>query len=124
MLKIAQKYTEYFRAYKSQNIIQKSFFVFMLVLPHIIASLILILIYPQQWLGIIILGILLPDFFYFTHGVMHNIFKKQFTHKTEKNMRVTIHLLLIIILIILLIKKEYVLFLAGGIHLIIDAIGF
>ena len=126
MLKLIRKYHRYFDIQKT-NGLKKALFGFMLTLPHILTCLILILIFPEEWLGIIIIGLVLPDLSYFFHMFIHPaaIFKgDHYLSRIGGHRKTIAHILTFIVIIILLVYKEHVLFLAGGIHLLLDMLGF
>lgn len=101
-----------------------------LMLPHLVASLILILFYPQKWFGIILLGIIIPDLIYgifaFYTRIHYLFFKKRnfFKKITLTLIRSLTHIALIITIIYMLIIKEYVIASSGILHMILDWIGF
>ena len=126
MLWIIRKYQEYFNIHKARGF-KKLFFGIMVTLPHIITCLALILLFPEQWLGIIIVGLILPDFSYFIHMFIHPgaIFKGDFRLSNIGQGRKRIaHILTFIVVVFLLVIGKYILFLAGGIHLLLDLLGF
>lgn len=99
---------------KKSTIIKNGFF---LTLPHIIPTLILILIFPNRWIGILILGIFISDF-------AINPFIKSKSIKNWLPQALVSHIMLFIVTLIMLIQKEYVIASSGIIHLILDWIGF
>ena len=126
MLKLIKKYHQHFDLHKSKSF-KKLFAGFMLTLPHILTCLILILFFPEQWVGILIVGLILPDLSYFFHIFVYPaaIFKEDRDSKeTGTNRKKIAHILTFIVLFLLLLLKEYVLVLAGGIHLFLDLLGF
>lgn len=126
MLNPIGKYQDYFEISNAKGTFMKFLFGFMLTLPHLITILIFIPLFPSQWLGIIIVGLLLPDFIYFFHMFIYpGEFKKTwFSLYIGKRKRKICHLLTFIVIIFLLLNKEYVLFSAGAIHLFLDMLGF
>lgn len=127
MFKLIKAYQDYFTIHNAKGIFKKIFFSFMLILPHILTCLILIILYPYLWIGIIIVGLVLPDLSYFFHLFIHPaaMFKGNFELLNMAEKRKTIaHILTFVIIIFLLINKQYVLFFAGGIHLFLDMLGF
>lgn len=127
MFELVDRYQNYFNIHFAKGAIQKIFFSFMLVLPHLLTCLILIALYPGQWLGILIIGLVLPDLSYFFHMFVHPaaIFKGNLDLQQigEKRKKIA-HLLTFILVMLFLINHEYILFLAGGIHLLLDILGF
>jgi hypothetical protein len=101
---------------------------FFLTLPHLFISLILILFFPEKWMGILILAILLPDFSNAFNLMLRIKFNKIFlffnNQFTMSNIPPIDEVLLISTIIILFIIQEYVLVLAGISHLLLDWIGF
>ena len=120
MLKLINKYNQYFNIYKAKGITQRVLFGFVLSIPHILACLVVTLFFPQQWIGIFIVGWLLPDFSLFAYLA---ILPQKFDWAGD-NMKKVAHLLTFVLIIFLLIKEAYVLFLAGSIHLLLDFLGF
>ena len=126
MFKLIKKYHSYFDLHNSRGI-KKIFNGFMLTLLHILTCFILIFLFPEQWIGILIVGLILPDLSYFFHMFIHPaaMFKEDFNLKDVGTHRKKLaHLLTFIVVLFLLMTEEYVLFLAGGIHLILDLLGF
>jgi len=127
MQRLFNKYQVLFDLDQATGIVGKLFFGFMLTLPHLFTCLILIFLSPGQWIEIFIVGLLLPDFSYFFYGVVHPgaFFKSDFYIRSigEKRKKIA-HLLTFIVVVVLLVNMEYILFLAGGIHLLLDWIGF
>ena len=64
VLEIIRKYDKWSCSYKKKNLFKYYFF---MELPHLIVVLALIYFFPKKWLGIIILGIILPDLFLALH---------------------------------------------------------
>ena len=127
MLKLIKTYNTFFDLHKADGMFKKLFFGFMLALPHILTCLILILFFPEQWIEILIVGLILPDLSYFLHMLIHpaealkgNLNLK----KIGENRKKVAHLLTFVVITFLLLSREYILFLAGGIHLVLDMLGF
>lgn len=101
---------------------------FFLLVPHIIASIIFIIIFPLQWIGILILGILISDLSLGIHNFLRFIFPKLYENFKEYmnngNISFINHTILFSAIIIVLLLQEYVLFYAGLAHLFLDMIGF
>ena len=99
-----------------------------LIIPHIIASVIIIAFFPEKWIGILILGIFLSDLSLGINNFLKFGFPKLFEKFREymSNTEISLinHVMLISVMVILLLLEEYVLFLSGLIHLILDIIGF
>ncbi len=111
----------------ADGIFKKLIFGFMLTLPHILTCLVLILIYPSKLIGILIVGLVLPDLSYFFHMFVYPaaIFKGDFRLSMIAESRKKIaHILTFIVILFLLVNREYVLVLAGGVHLFLDLLGF
>ena len=126
MLRLIRKYHEIFDLHKAEGF-KKILFGFMLTLPHILTCIILILFFPKQWIGIVIVGLILPDLSYFFYMFVHPaaIFKENYYLKEiGKHRKKIVHMLTFILILFLLISKQYILVLAGGIHLVLDLLGF
>lgn len=98
-----------------------------LTMPHILTCLILILIFPSQWIGILIVGLFLPDFYYFLFLLYDKLFVKDPEFQfgmVNLSMKTAMHIMLFVITVFLFVSKEYVLGLSGGIHIIFDLFGF
>jgi len=126
MLKIISKYNEIFKIEKSKGLM-KLFNGFMLTLPHIITCLILIIFFPEKWIEIFIVGLLIPDLSYFFYMFVHPaaMLKGDYhLYRIGKYRKKVAHILTFIVILFLLLTKQYVLVLAGGIHLFLDLLGF
>ena len=127
MLNIIKKYHKQFKLENTKSQKQKIISIFMLTLPHILTVFVFILLYPTKIIEISIIGLILPDFSYFFHGFIYprSFFSKNSNlhMKREASKKIT-HILTFVVIIFLFLYGEYVLFLAGGIHLLLDLIGF
>jgi hypothetical protein len=123
--KLIKKYDTKWDSSVNTNIFLSYFF---LTLPHLFISFLLILFFPEKWIGILILAILLPDFSHAFNLMLRIKFNKIFlffnNQFTMSNIPKINGVLLISTIIILFIIQEYVLVLAGISHLILDWIGF
>ncbi|MBW2991800.1 hypothetical protein KY345_01100 [Candidatus Woesearchaeota archaeon] len=127
MLKSLKRYHGFFDPHKAEGLFKKILSGFMLTFPHILTCLVLIGFYPQEWIGILIIGLLLPDLSYFFHMFVHPaaMFRGKYEDRNIGDKRKkAAHILTFIIIIVLLLNKECVLFFAGGIHLFLDLLGF
>ena len=127
MLKLAKKYMDYFDLDEASGLFRKLFNGFMITLPHIIPSLILIILFPSSWIGIIVFGLVLPDVYFFVYKMYTMLFprKKEYAFGLiNLSMKTIAHIVVFAILIVLLVNREYILALAGALHLIIDLLGF
>jgi|GEM_PF-3443365 len=127
MLKLIKKYNQFFDLCNAKNLPEKVLFGFMLTLPHIITCLILMVIFPLKWIGIIIVGLILPDLSYFIYIFTNPILKSKKNFNLDcinKHRKKIAHLITFIVIIFLLMNGEYVLFFAGAIHLLLDMVGF
>lgn len=127
MLSWVKKYQDRFDPHSASNIFQRLFFDLMLALPHILTCVILITVYPQQWLGIILVGLILPDFYYFLYMLRTKLLplpREYGFGMINLSIKTVSHILVFVVVIFLLINQEYVLALSGGIHLVVDLVGF
>lgn len=107
--------------------VRKILFGFMLILPHILSCFVLILLFPEKWFAIIIVGLILPDISYYFYMFVHPaaIVKGDFNlNRIGENRKRIAHILTFIVIVYLIVIEEYVLVLAGGIHLFLDMLGF
>jgi hypothetical protein len=98
----------------------------LLAIPHILTCLILIIIFPQKWIGILIVGLLLPDFYFFLYKIYKRFFVKDPEFQfgmVNLSMKTALHIMLFVVTIFLFFNKEYVVGFSGGIHIILDLFG-
>jgi hypothetical protein len=113
---------EIWRIHKTKEFIKLSF---RLVFPHLLSILILILIFPNKWFGILILGLFLSDFsFAIKPFIVLLLGKMNSWYKIGKELSYIAHSILLAASILLLLHQEYVISLSGFIHLFLDLIGF
>ena len=127
MFQLIKRYQDCFNIHLATGLFQKLFFSFMLVLPHLITSLLLIILYPSLWLGILLVGLILPDLSYFFHMFIHPaaILRNNAILLDIGEKRKTIaHILTFLVIVFLLLDSQYILFFAGAIHLFLDMLGF
>ena len=123
MFKSIEKYQNKFKISNANNKIEKVFFAFMLSLPHILVVLILTLMFPEQFIGIIIIGLILPDLLYFLM-IATPLSKYSSSGLNFENIKKVCHILSFVVTIFLLIQGNYILFIAGITHMLFDVIGF
>jgi len=127
MLKVIKKYHQRFCLEEAKGLKQKIISVFMLTLPHILTILIFILLFPEKMVGILIVGLILPDFFYFFDGFIcprSFISKSPFLHIRREAKKRIANILTFVVVVVLLFYGEYILVLVGGMHLFLDLLGF
>lgn len=125
--KISKKYNSKFVWKPNSGIFIIIYYLFILQLPHIIPSLILIILVPSKWIGILILGVFLSDF----HMALYNLIRyplpkifKKIKHLNISKISKITHNLLFLVILIMILYKEYIIALSGLLHLIIDWLGF
>ncbi|MBD3249271.1 hypothetical protein GF336_04465 [Candidatus Woesearchaeota archaeon] len=126
MLKIIKRYNNLFDIDKARGW-KKLVSGFMLTLPHIITCILLIFFFPEKWLGILIVGLLLPDISYFFYMFVYPgaLLKKDHLYtRLGKYRKKVAHILTFVVVILLILAKEYVVAISGAIHLLLDMIGF
>jgi hypothetical protein len=126
-MRIADKYHSKFNPDNINGNLKKGLFCIMLSMPHIITVLIMIMIWPNKWIGILIVGLVLPDFSISFHTFIHPaaIFRKNKGLMEDGMKRKDVaHLMTIVVVLIMFVLKENVIAMAGAIHLILDYVGF
>ena len=117
MLNAIKRYNNHFKFENAKGLKKKIISLVMLSLPHILTCLIFILFFPERIIEILIVGLILPDFFYFL-----NVFI--YPTRTIQYKKTIAHITTFIVTIFLLYYGEYMLFLVSGIHLFLDFLDF
>ena len=102
---------------------------FFLSLPHVIVSLFLILFFPLQWIGVILMGVLLPDISIGIGLLIYTFVRKKldkpfkFRFNIDKISKIN-HYIIAILSLFFIFYGNYALGLAGLSHILLDWIGF
>lgn len=125
--RLIERYQHCFDTNRAESIPKKILCFFMLAFPHLLACLILILISPHQWAAILLIGLIVPDFYFALYTIYRSIIlpgKEYEFGRINLSMKSIAHIMLFILIILFQAKKDYILVLAGGLHLLTDALGF
>jgi len=122
-----KQYQQYFNLSNAKTKSSKLIFGFMMTLPHLITIVVLAFFSPQQWIAILIIGLLLPDFSYFFYLFLYpaSLFRRNYTMQRVGDYRKAVsHILTFVVIIVFLLNREYILLISGSLHLLLDLIGF
>lgn len=109
------------------GLINKAVCGMLLELPHILTIAVLVWLYSEQWIGIIILGWVLPDFCIFFHMFVYPaaVFKKGIELRLMgyKKKKIS-HILTFVVAFFLLFTEHNAIAFAGLLHIMFDMVGF
>jgi len=113
-MKFAYDYEEFVKKLKIKPLV-----LIMLSLPHIVSVVILTILFPNYWLGILLLGWIIPDY----AMMEHYFIKKEKIDETIKRKKIA-EIITFVASIFLVIMGHWEVSIAGFLHLIFDYIGF
>jgi len=117
------KVGEYYEGMVQNHVHNKVLEIIMYVMPHLITSIIIAYIFPKMIIGIILFGVIIPDFAFYEHFLFNKLkIKKDMT--LELRRKKVAHYFTFFVGIFLIYGGLWPIALSSYVHLMLDYIGF